>query len=91
MILQDSKDRIAQRVIPLGVDAARRRSRAVEIAIKSIDGLQPATETLFAQHERSELLAVILPEILRRDLAHKGRMFESVSFSARLLAWIEFV
>ena len=91
VILQDSNDRIAQRIIPLGVDPARGRSRALEIASTTIDSLEPATEALFPQPERSEVLAVTLPEILRRDLAHKGQMSESVSFSARLLAWIEFV
>jgi len=91
VVLQDSEDRTAQRVIPLGIDPAKQRNRGLENAIKSVVNLRPATESLFAQHERSELLSLILPEILRRDLVHRGQLSDSVTFSSRLLAWIELV
>jgi superfamily II DNA or RNA helicase len=91
VILQDSEDRIAQRVVPLGIDSTKQRNRGLENAIKSLSNLRPATESLFTQKERSELLSLILPEILRRDLVHRGQMSDSVTFSSRLLAWVELV
>ena len=80
---------MAQRVIPLGIDAAKQRSRSVELAADSLTSFRAAGEALFTADERAELLSVTLPEMLRRDLAYKGHLSDSVNMSSRLLAWIE--
>ena len=91
VVLQDSEQRMAQRVIPLGIDAAKQRSRSVELAADSLTSFRAAGEALFTADERAELLSVTLPEMLRRDLAYKGHLSDSVNMSSRLLAWIELV
>jgi hypothetical protein len=40
---------------------------------------------------RRELASTVIPDMLRRDLAHKGLLSESVTMDRRLLAWVEFV
>ena len=40
---------------------------------------------------RTELVTTVIPDMLRRDLAHKGLLSDSVTVNRRLLAWVEFV
>lgn len=81
---------MAQRILPLGLDAARNRSRVIENSMDSLSGLQPGIESVFEPKERAELLSSVLPELLRRDLEHRGHLSGSMHLSARLLAWVEF-
>jgi hypothetical protein len=61
----------------------------VEDAAEYLVNLHPATAGLLPQSERETLLQEGLPEIIRRDLVFKGHLSDAVTFSSRLLAWIE--
>lgn len=89
--LQDAAQRFVQRVIPIGLDDQGNRNRAVEGVLSRLTGLSPATEGLFTSAVRTELASTIIPEMLRRDLIHKGLLSDSVTVERRLLAWVEFV
>jgi superfamily II DNA or RNA helicase len=90
VVLQDSDQKMAQRILPLGLDAARNRSRVIENSMDSLSGLHPGIDLVFDPKERAELLSSVLPELLRRDLEHRGHLSGSMHLSARLLAWVEF-
>jgi hypothetical protein len=51
--------------------------------------LAPVSEPVLTNATRIELASIVIPDMLRRDLAHKGLLSESVTISWRLLAWIE--
>lgn len=89
IVLQDSDERTVQRVVRVGVDQQGQRDRRVEDAAEFLVNLQPATVGLLSQSERETLLQEGLPEIIRRDLVFKGYLSDTVTFSSRLLAWIE--
>lgn len=90
VVLQDADQKMAQRILPLGLDAGRNRSRVIENSMDSLSNLRPGIESVFEPKERAELLSSVLPELLRRDLEHRGHLSGSMHLSARLLAWVEF-
>jgi helicase-like protein len=87
--LQDASQRFIQKIIPIGLDIQGNRSRAIERLVDSFANLSPADGSPLKPATRTEFLTVILPEMLRRDLAHKGLLSSSVTLASRLLAWIE--
>ena len=84
-----SAERFVQRIIPIGVDAQGKRSRAIELLAGSFENLSTASEPVMTPSSRIELVSTTIPDMLRRDLVHKGLLSESVTMSWRLLAWIE--
>jgi Helicase conserved C-terminal domain len=89
--LQDAAQRFVQRVIPIGLDGQGKRNKAIEVLLPSLGNLSPATECIFTTAARTELATTAIPDMLRRDLAHKGLLSDSVTMDRRLLAWVEFV
>jgi hypothetical protein len=87
--LQDSAQRFVQRIIPIGVDAQGKRSKTIELLAGSFGNLSPASESAIRPYTRTELVSTAIPDMLRRDLIHKGLLSQSVTMSWRLLAWIE--
>jgi hypothetical protein len=57
---------------PTGLDHEGKRNKGVEAMADSLEELAPATQSSLAHGKRQELVTVILPEMLRRELAHKG-------------------
>jgi hypothetical protein len=91
--LQDSNQRYEQKIIPIGLDLEGNRSTTIESYISSITHLaepQPGSLLLSAP-DRKELVDNVIPEMLRRDLTHKGLLSESITLDRRLLFWIELV
>jgi superfamily II DNA or RNA helicase len=86
--LQDATQRFLQRVIPIGLDDQGKRSKAIELLVNSCNLLR-ASEPVLTSAIRAELVSTVLPDMLRRDLAHKGLLSESITLAWRLLAWIE--
>jgi hypothetical protein len=90
VVLQDTDQKMTQRILPLGVDREKNRNRPIEKTYDSLSTLHPGSESLFDRVERAELLTSTLPDLLRRDLEHRGYLSGSTHLSARLLAWVEF-
>ena len=74
-------DRNAYRIANMGANAL----------IASLSDLCPASEFVLAPAAQTELAGTVIPDMLRRDLAHKGLLSESVAMDWRLLAWVEIV
>jgi hypothetical protein len=87
--VQDAAQRFIQRVICIGLDADGNRSKPLERIADSLATLAPGSSPLFTAERRAELVTVVLPEMLRRDLAYKGLLSDSVTLAWRLLAWVE--
>jgi hypothetical protein len=89
--LQDAAQRFVQQIIPIGLDNQGKRNKGIELMLASLANLGPASESLITPATRKELATAIVPDMLRRDLAHKGMLSESVTMNWRLLAWVELV
>jgi len=87
--LQDSNQRFIQRVIAVGLDEHGNRSNPIEKLADSLRNLSTGSLSILSPAKRADLIGVTLPEMLRRDMAHKGLLTDSVTLSWRLLAWIE--
>ncbi len=77
-------------VIPIGLDDQGKRSKPIEAMIAALGSLSPASEFTFAPAARTELVSNVIPDMLRRDLAPRGLLSESVTIDWRLLDWVEF-
>jgi superfamily II DNA or RNA helicase len=87
--LQDATQRLIQKVVFVGLDAEGNRCKSIERISDSLTTLAAGSSSLFTPEKRAELVTVTLPEMLRRDLAHKGLLTKSVTLAWRLLAWVE--
>lgn len=87
--LQDATQRFVQRVIPVGLDRDGNRCKPIERLADVLGHLSSATSSALTATQRAELVRTKLPEMLRRDLAHRGLLSESVTLAWRLLAWVE--
>jgi len=83
--------RYLQRVVPLGIDATAERSPLLERQCEVIRYLEATEPAEMSPDERSRFVKHVFPEMLRRELEHKGLLTDGASFSSKLLAWIEFV
>jgi hypothetical protein len=87
--LQDSAERFVQKILPIGLDAQGNRSKSIELLLTSLANLSPASESILLPTARTEFASTLIPNMLRRDLAHKGLLSDSMTLAWRLLAWIE--
>lgn len=90
VVLQDTDQRYVQRIIPVGVDQEGNRCPRVERFADSLCNLNPGASSTTSSLNRNHLIVAVIPDMLRRDLIHKGLLSESVTLSWRLLAWVEF-
>jgi hypothetical protein len=89
VLLQDSNQRFIQRVIAVGLDEHGKRCNLIEKLADSVRTLSAGSSSVLCPEKRAELIGVTVPDMLRRDLAHKGLLSDSVTLSWRLLAWVE--
>jgi hypothetical protein len=71
------------------LDDQGKRSKAIEVLASALDSLSTASDSVFTPAERTMLASTVIPEMLGRDLTHKGLLSESVTMSWKLLAWVE--
>jgi hypothetical protein len=91
--LQDSNQRYEQKIIPIGIDVERNRCSTIESYFWLITNLAhpQSGSSLLSAADRQELVINVTPDMLRRDLTHKGLLSESITLDRRLLFWIELV
>ena len=89
LLLQDPSEHVIHKIAPIGLNYDGKRNNAVEQLANSLGDLFPGAVASFTQAQRQELVVSTLPDMLRRDLAHKGQLLDSVTMAWRLLAWIE--
>jgi ERCC4-related helicase len=78
-----------QRVVPIGIDEAHERSRIIERMAPRLREMQPTQQLLTSDSQPRKAIADRIPEMLQRELSHKGWLPENASFSSKLLAWVE--
>lgn len=88
--LQDAEERYMQRILSVGLDQEGNRCPRIERLADSLGNLEPASSSVLSTANRTNLVSTTIPEMLRRDLLHKGLLSDSVTVSWRLLAWVEF-
>jgi hypothetical protein len=71
------------------LDDQGKRSKAIELMASALGSLSIASDSIFTPAARTELASTVIPDMLRRDLTHKGLLSESVTMSWKLLAWVE--
>lgn len=89
--IQDASQRLIQKVVFVGIDADGNRCKPLERMVDSLAALAPSSASLLTPEKRAEYATALLPEMLRRDLAHKGLLTDSATLAWRLLAWVEVV
>lgn len=87
--LQDATQRFTQKLISIGLDDQGKRSKAIELLGTLLRNLSPSSQSEVTSAGRIDLVNTVLPDMLRRDLAHKGLLSDSITLAWRLLAWIE--
>ena len=89
LLLQDASEHVIHKIAPMGLSHDGKRNNEIEQLANSLRDLLPGVATSFTQTQRQHLVVTILPDMLRRDLAYKGQLIDSVTMAWRLLAWIE--
>jgi hypothetical protein len=78
-----------QAVIPLAVDATGRRVAISDASLTHLREIEPAVSSVFDAPLRARLVNSTLPDMLRREVEHRGLLREDASLATRLTAWIE--
>lgn len=89
--IHGGKGQYHQRIVAIGINEQRERSRQIERLAEKVRDLAAAHEALFDTGQRTELVRAVIPEMVQRDLAHNGLLANGASISNRLLAWVELV
>ena len=89
--IHGGKGQYHQRIVTIGVNEQRERSRQIERLAASVRELAPSHDGLFQSDERIDLVRSLIPDMLHRELTHNGLLTSADSLSSRLLAWIELV
>ncbi len=78
-----------QAIIPLAVDAKGHRLPTGDAMLAGLREVQPAMETVLDRPMRDELVGSVLPEMLRREVEHRGLLRDDSSLAMQLIAWVE--
>jgi len=78
-----------QAIIPLAVDAQGHRLPTGDAMLAGMREIQPALEGVLDRAVRDDLVASVLPEMLRREVEHRGLLREGSSLAMQLIAWLE--
>ncbi len=78
-----------QVIIPVAIDKLGHRLPIAESVVSKLTSLQPATQRELPDETREELLATVLPRIVRREIEYRGLLVEDGSLGMQLLAWVE--
>jgi hypothetical protein len=89
--IHGGKGQYHQRIVTIGINEQRERSRQIERLGEKLRDLTTAHEALLESAQRTDLVRAVIPEMVRRELAHNGLLANGASISNRLLAWVELV
>jgi superfamily II DNA or RNA helicase len=91
VVLENTEGRTTQRIVRIGIDPSGQRHRNIEDQWALNGTYQIAPSHSLEQELRHRLLENTLPDIVRRELAHKGLLADLVTLSSRLIGWIEMI
>ncbi len=78
-----------QAIIPLAVDPTGKRLSTADAALTHLRELEPAISSQFDAPTRARIVKSTLPDMLRREVEHRGLLREDASLATRLIGWIE--
>lgn len=78
-----------QAVIPIAVDGAGNRLPTADAMLTQLREIQPAVEGAISGGKRQELVTSTIPEMLRREVEHRGLLQEGTSLAMQLVGWVE--
>lgn len=87
--IQAANGYFRQMVIPLAVDATGRRLPTGEGLLSRLLELTASSAPVLDADLRSELAVSILPDMLRREVEHRGLLHEGASLATQLTGWVE--
>ena len=80
-----------QDIIALAVDPSGQRLATAEAVLAHLHELEAASSGVLDPATRERLVNSVLPDMLRREVEHRGLLREGTSLATRLMAWIEAV
>ncbi len=80
-----------QAVIPLAIDSSGKRVSITDSALNQLREVESSMSGVMNVDSRKRLVNTVLPEMLRRDVEHKGLLRDDSSLASRLIGWIELV
>lgn len=79
-----------QLVCPIGITSEGQRNAAIERLASRLDSLLAESPATPLDINRTQLIRNTLPDLLRRELYHRGSLTDTAaSYSSRLLVWVE--
>ena len=78
-----------QAIIPLAVNPDGHRLPIGDALLNGLSDFSPALEDVLNAARRHELVASVLPEMLRREVEHRGMLREGCSLAMQLIGWVE--
>jgi hypothetical protein len=78
-----------QAIVPLAVNSEGHRLPNGEALLTGLREIQPAPEGVLDTARRRHLVSAVLPQMLRRDVEHRGLLSEGSSLAMWLVAWVE--
>jgi hypothetical protein len=91
VVLENTEGRTTRRIVRIGIDRSGQRHRNIEDQWDLDGTAQIAPSQSLEQQFRHRLLENTLPDIVRRELAHKGLLADLVTLSSRLIGWVEMI
>lgn len=78
-----------QAIVPIAVDPAGHRLPVGDALLNGLRDLRPELEGVVDREQRHHLVSAVLPEMLRRDVEHRGLVTEGSSLATQLIGWVE--
>jgi superfamily II DNA or RNA helicase len=78
-----------QAILPIAVDDEGRRLPAGDALLSKVRVIQIAHSSALSADMRSHLLSTVLPEMVRREIEHRGLLVDGGSLGVHLLGWVE--
>lgn len=85
--VHSSQGKIAQRIVPIGINVSGERVKSLEQLVDRLQFLQSSSSIKPDKQGEAAIACTGLQEILHRDLAHSGILQEGASYSSRLLGY----
>ena len=78
-----------QAIIPMAIDANGHRLPTADAMLAQLRDAQPTVEGVLTGSQAREMAISTVPEMLRREVEHRGLLQEGTSLATHLMAWIE--
>lgn len=78
-----------QAIVPIGIGRDGQRLPSSDAALTQFRQMEAGSVSWLDDFRRKELVRTVVPEMLRREVTHRGLMHEGTSIAFRLIAWLE--